>query len=65
MCQPICKVWDVDPKIEHGYQIQKCRACGKEVSVPGTMSGVIDYMKRDPIYKTRLDYIFKFYSKVL
>jgi hypothetical protein len=65
MCKTNCKVWDVDPKIEHGYQVQKCRECGKEVSVPGTMSGVIDYMKKDPAYKTRLEYIYTYYSKYI
>lgn len=65
MCNLGCKHWEVGSIVVGGLAIQKCKECGKEVKIPATINSVIAYMETKPEYRTRLEYINKFYSRVI
>lgn len=65
MCKNGCRHWKVSSEVINGKVIQTCKDCGKQVEMPGNIFAVIDYMKQDKKYETRLEYINKYYSRVI
>ncbi len=65
MCKDGCRHWEVSSEVINGKVIQTCKDCGKQIEMPGTISEVIKYMKGNPEHKTRLEYINKYYSRVI
>jgi hypothetical protein len=65
MCREGCNHWFVSEEIIDGQVIETCKDCGKSKKVPGTMTAVMNYMRSKKEFKSRVDYINKFYSRVM
>lgn len=65
MCN--CKRFELSqtPVAKDGTVIQKCKECGKETKIPGTIFAVIDWMEARPEYQKNMNLIRIYHGKYI